>query len=26
MAKAVYEGAEEVKKIIQKKDVNRLTV
>jgi 5-(carboxyamino)imidazole ribonucleotide mutase len=26
MSKAVYEGAEEVKKIIQKKDVNRLTV
>ena len=26
MAKSVYEGAEEVKKITQKKDVNRLTV
>ena len=26
MAKAVYEGAEEVKKITQKKDVNRLAV
>ena len=26
MEKAVYEGAEEVKKIIRKKDVNRLTV
>jgi 5-(carboxyamino)imidazole ribonucleotide mutase len=26
MAKTVYEGAEEVKKLIQKKDVNRLTV
>jgi 5-(carboxyamino)imidazole ribonucleotide mutase len=26
MAKAVYEGAEEVKKLVQKKDVNRLTV
>jgi len=26
MAKAVYEGAEEVKRITQKKDVNRLTV
>lgn len=26
MAKAVYDGAEEVKKIIQKKDINRLTV
>jgi len=26
MAKAVYDGAEEVKKAIQKKDVNRLTV
>jgi 5-(carboxyamino)imidazole ribonucleotide mutase len=26
MAKTVYKGAEEVKKVIQKKDVNRLTV
>jgi len=26
MAKAVYESAEEVKKITQKKDVNRLAV
>ena len=26
MAKAVYDGAEEVKKITQKKDVNRLAV
>jgi len=26
MAKAVFDGAEEVKKIIQKKDVNRLSV
>jgi len=26
MAKAVYDGAEEVKKVTQKKDVNRLAV